>query len=60
MQHGDSLARPAACYRPTDVPAQVPRARPANTTVLAELVEPYMRVEIEVTARLSAVEQGRP
>jgi enamine deaminase RidA (YjgF/YER057c/UK114 family) len=35
-------------------------ARPANTTVLAELVEPYMRVEIEVTARLSAVEQGRP
>lgn len=36
------------------------RARPANTTVLAELVEPYMRVEIEVTARLSALEQGRP
>jgi len=37
------------------------RARPANTTVLAELVEPYMRVEIEVTARLPAVEhQGRP
>ena len=26
-------------------------ARPANTTVLAELVEPQMRVEIEVTAR---------
>lgn len=36
------------------------RARPANTTVLAELVEPRMRVEIEVTARLSAAEQGRP
>ena len=35
-------------------------ARPANTTVLAELVEPYMRVEIEATARLSAREQGRP
>ncbi len=35
-------------------------ARPANTTVLAELVEPYMRVEIEVTARLTVREQGRP
>lgn len=35
-------------------------ARPANTTVLAELVEPYMRVEIEATARLTAREQGRP
>lgn len=29
-------------------------ARPANTTVLAELVEPYMRVEVEVTAKLTA------
>lgn len=28
------------------------RARPANTTVLAELVEPYMRVEVEVTAKI--------
>lgn len=27
-------------------------ARPANTTVLAELVEPYMRVEVEVTAKI--------
>jgi enamine deaminase RidA (YjgF/YER057c/UK114 family) len=27
-------------------------ARPANTTVLAELVEPHMRVEIEVTAKI--------
>lgn len=32
-------------------------ARPANTTILAELAEPYMRVEVEVTAKLdSAVE----
>jgi enamine deaminase RidA (YjgF/YER057c/UK114 family) len=28
-------------------------ARPTNTTVLAELIEPQMRVEIEVTARRS-------
>jgi enamine deaminase RidA (YjgF/YER057c/UK114 family) len=34
-------------------------ARPANTTVLAELVEPYMRVEIEVTARMALDTQGR-
>lgn len=34
-------------------------ARPANTTVLAELVEPYMRVEIEATARLAARDEGR-
>jgi len=34
-------------------------ARPANTTVLAELVEPYMRVEIEATARIPATEGGR-
>ncbi len=27
-------------------------ARPANTTVLAELVEPHMRVEVEVTAKI--------
>ncbi len=27
-------------------------ARPANTTVFAQLVKPHMRVEIEVTARL--------
>ncbi|MCR9072024.1 MAG: RidA family protein [Alphaproteobacteria bacterium] len=27
-------------------------ARPANTTILAELAEPYMRVEVEVTAKL--------
>lgn len=27
-------------------------ARPANTTVLSELVEPYMRVEVEVTAKI--------
>ena len=26
-------------------------ARPANTTILAELAEPYMRVEVEVTAK---------
>lgn len=34
-------------------------ARPANTTVLAELVEPTMRVEIEATARLTARDEGR-
>lgn len=28
------------------------RARPANTTILAELAEPYMRVEVEVTAKI--------
>jgi enamine deaminase RidA (YjgF/YER057c/UK114 family) len=27
-------------------------ARPANTTVFAQLVAPHMRVEIEATARL--------
>ncbi|MDF1794600.1 MAG: RidA family protein [Thalassobaculaceae bacterium] len=27
-------------------------ARPANTTILTELAEPYMRVEIEVTAKI--------
>jgi len=27
------------------------RARPANTTVVAQLVDPRMRIEIEVTAR---------
>lgn len=27
-------------------------ARPANTTIFAQLVNPHMRVEIEVTARL--------
>lgn len=34
-------------------------ARPANTTVLAELVEPYMRVEIEATAKIVREEGGR-
>ena len=34
-------------------------ARPANTTVLAELVEPYMRVEIEATAKIVRDEGGR-
>lgn len=29
-------------------------ARPANTTVFAQLVAPHMRVEIEVTARKSS------
>src|SRR3546814_16233448 len=38
---------------------QCDRARLANTTVLAELGEPYMRVEIEATARLSAMQPGR-
>ncbi len=28
------------------------RARPANTTVIAELIDPRMKIEIEVTARL--------
>lgn len=27
-------------------------ARPANTTVIAELIDPRMKIEIEVTARL--------
>lgn len=27
------------------------RARPANTTIVAQLVDPRMRIEIEVTAR---------
>lgn len=27
------------------------RARPANTTVVAELIDPRMKIEIEVTAR---------
>ena len=27
-------------------------ARPANTTVLAQLVEPHMRVEVEATAKI--------
>ena len=30
-------------------------ARPANTTILAQLVEPHMRVEVEAVARLRAV-----
>jgi enamine deaminase RidA (YjgF/YER057c/UK114 family) len=29
-------------------------ARPANTTIFAQLVQPHMRVEIEATARLPA------
>ena len=34
-------------------------ARPANTTVLAQLVEPRMRVEVEVTAKIPSEEGGR-
>ena len=34
------------------IKAHCDAARPANTTVISELVEPEMRVEIEVTAKI--------
>ncbi|MGK9230838.1 RidA family protein [Inquilinus limosus] len=33
-------------------------ARPANTTIFAQMVQPHMRVEIEATARLPQAEGG--